>query len=592
MPPNTEPLQITQERGRPSGILFQCSYSVGLRCVRLSRLVPDSHRQSVTCVTLRRLSTRLRLTGQIVAAHLLGRGPVPFVRLRRYEGALRCKRRSDGYITLTKAMKRNAVLLFLLFAAILGFGRTPSQQDTAQAVKGVLRLRDGMRSPDNFQVSRVLITDKGVCIDYRSKNESGAMSTGFAVYKANKDTLWVDNSWVWEEACLFGKLAQRRDGTDITEAARAALKGQQAARVQAVSPAVPVAAAPAAQPVALAPPVGVPGTPSQTTVAVTPPSSVVPASAARDEDTVKGAPAQAVSPAVPVATAPAAQPVVIAPPVVIQVTPAQTTVAVTPPIPVVPAPAAQPGVDTVHVAAPVPVQAPMTPPAPAPVATHPAAQPATSIQVVTIVPAVTQSTERPATPAVVTSAPVSQRAVAAVTVTPAGATHQSAPPSAAPAASGEPPRAPPTPVVPAAVSPAVAAAPVAAPVPVQAPVTPPAPAPVATHPAAQPVVSTHVVTVVPTSPVTQSTERPVAPAAVTSAPAAQKPVAMVPVTPVAANPSATPSTATREPSTIHGVVILDSQGALGKPTPSIPAPPQESLADAARRVKKAKQPEP
>ena len=83
-----------------------------------------------------------------------------------------------------------------------------------------------------------------------------------------------------------------------------------------------------------------------------------------------------------------------------------------------------------------------------------------------------------------------------------------------------------------------------------------------------------------------------APAAVTSAPAAQKPVAMVPVTPVAANPSATPSTATREPSTIHGVVILDSQGALGKPTPSIPAPPQESLADAARRVKKAKQPEP
>jgi len=134
--------------------------------------------------------------------------------------------------------------------------------------------------------------------------------------------------------------------------------------------------------------------------------------------------------------------------------------------------------------------------------------------------------------------------------------------------------------------PAVATAPVAAPVPVKTLVTPREAAPVATNLAVPPKVAPiHVIAVVPASGVTQS-------AAVTAAPGAQRPVATVIVPPVAATPSAQPSptpTASAEPPTIHGIVILDSQGALGKPTPSLPAPAQESVADVARRLKKGKQ---
>jgi hypothetical protein len=393
-------------------------------------------------------------------------------------------------------MKHNALSLLVLFAATLGFGRTPSPQDTAQAVKGVLRLRDGMHDPDNFQVSRVLITDKGVCIDYRSKNGSGAMSTGFAVYKVNKDTLWVDNSWVWEQACLFGKLAQRRDGMDITEAARAALKGQQAARVQSVIPAVPVAT-PAAQPPSQVAPVGVPVTNSPGAVAVPQPAS-------------------AVAPAV--AAAPVAAPVSVKAPVTASA-----------PVPGAARPAAPP------VAAAIPVQ-PMTPAVP--VANAPGTQPVPPVGI-------------PAAPSQ-TAATVAQ----------------------------------PIPVVPAPVAqPAVAAAPVAAPLPIKTLVTPQKAAPVATHQAAPPdVAPIHVIAVVPASGGTRST--------VTPAPSAQRPVATVTVPPVAATPSAQPSSTpatSMEPPAIRGMVILDSQGALGKPTPSLPAPAQESVADVARRLKKAKQ---
>jgi hypothetical protein len=38
------------------------------------------------------------------------------------------------------------------------------------------------------------------------------MSTGIAVYEADKNLLFVDNSWVWQRACLFGNYSQRREG--------------------------------------------------------------------------------------------------------------------------------------------------------------------------------------------------------------------------------------------------------------------------------------------------------------------------------------------------------------------------------------------
>jgi hypothetical protein len=84
-------------------------------------------------------------------------------------------------------------------------------------------------------------------------------------------------------------------------------------------------------------------------------------------------------------------------------------------------------------------------------------------------------------------------------------------------------------------------------------------------------------------------------APLTPVPVAQRPIAVVTATPAATISSAQPApapAASVEPPNIHGVVILDNNGALGKPTPSLPAPPQESLGDAARRLKRAKQPEP
>jgi hypothetical protein len=125
-------------------------------------------------------------------------------------------------------MKPRALpLLFVLLSAISLFGRTGSDED-AQAIKGVLRLREGLRDPDSLQVSRVVATNRGVCIEYRGRGNSGGMSTSFAVYKTDKDLVYVDNSWVWDQACLVGKYGQRREGRDATEVVSAALKGKQA----------------------------------------------------------------------------------------------------------------------------------------------------------------------------------------------------------------------------------------------------------------------------------------------------------------------------------------------------------------------------
>jgi hypothetical protein len=86
-----------------------------------------------------------------------------------------------------------------------------------------------MSNPESLQVSHALITGSNICIDYRSKNGAGATSSGIAVYEADKNLLFVDNSWIWQRACLFGKYAQRREGADVTEAASGALKTETAA---------------------------------------------------------------------------------------------------------------------------------------------------------------------------------------------------------------------------------------------------------------------------------------------------------------------------------------------------------------------------
>jgi len=66
---------------------------------------------------------------------------------------------------------------------------------------------------------------------------------------------------------------------------------------------------------------------------------------------------------------------------------------------------------------------------------------------------------------------------------------------------------------------------------------------------------------------------------------------VVPAAPAQAQPVATGSQApTSSADThLHGVTIVDNEGALGQATPSIRSKPQEeSLADAARRVKRSK----
>lgn len=125
-------------------------------------------------------------------------------------------------------MKRTALpLLFMLLSAVLCLGRTGSDDDTAHAIKGVLRLQESVNDPTSLQVSRAVVTNKGVCIEYRNRNGSGGISTGFAVYKTDKDLVWLDNSWLWGQVCLTGKYGQRREGKDVTDAVNAAIEGKQ-----------------------------------------------------------------------------------------------------------------------------------------------------------------------------------------------------------------------------------------------------------------------------------------------------------------------------------------------------------------------------
>lgn len=279
-------------------------------------------------------------------------------------------------------MKRTALpLLFMLLSAVLCLGRTGSDDDTAYAIKGVLRLQESVHDPTSLQVSRAVVTNKGVCIEYRDRNGSGGMSTGFAVYKTDKDVVWVDNSWLWDQVCIVGKYGQRREGKDVTDAMNAAIEGKQQSAFRMppapsaprgedpTTPAVQVVV-PAAQVETLilnatitvptvAPKAGVS---RQTVHAAHPPSSSAPSARA---SVAKPVPA-------PPATVPEAQSTAVAVPVGNTGPTAQAPVGVAPAV--VTVPGAQPK--------PVPAAAPVPAPSTATYAVAPA--PVASVEVGTI----------------------------------------------------------------------------------------------------------------------------------------------------------------------------------------------------------------
>ena len=166
--------------------------------------------------------------GAVVAQDL---GSIPFVTL---SGCV-------GFTTLNGTMKPKVLpILLILLSAALCLGRTGSDDDTAHAIMGALRLQESMSDPGSLQISSAIVTNKGVCIEYRRRN--GGLGSGFAVYKTDKDFIWVDNSWLWDQVCVAGKYGQRRVGKDVTDAVSAAIERKQAAApaVQLVVPAARV----------------------------------------------------------------------------------------------------------------------------------------------------------------------------------------------------------------------------------------------------------------------------------------------------------------------------------------------------------------
>ena len=163
----------------------------------------------------------------IESAGYLASGAKPFVTLKYYV----------GFTKLSSTMKRIALpSLFVLLSVVLCLARTVSDDYTANAIKGVLRLQESLHDPDTLQVSRAIATSKGLCIEYRSRNESGRMGAGFAVYKTDKDLVWVDNSWLWDQVCIVGKYGQRREGKDVTDAVKAAIDGKQTSAIKIPPP--------------------------------------------------------------------------------------------------------------------------------------------------------------------------------------------------------------------------------------------------------------------------------------------------------------------------------------------------------------------
>ena len=147
-----------------------------------------------------------------------------------------------GFTKLSTTMKRIALpSLFVLLSVVLCLGRhvltttlrTPSRVFFACRKACVIPI-----APSS-SLFRAIVTSKGVCIEYRilPKRIPGGMGTGFAVYKTDKDLVWVDNSWLWDQVCLMsGKYGQRREGKDVTDAVKAAIDGKQTSAIKLPPP--------------------------------------------------------------------------------------------------------------------------------------------------------------------------------------------------------------------------------------------------------------------------------------------------------------------------------------------------------------------
>lgn len=253
---------------------------------------------------------------------------------------------------LTRRMKRSPVLAFVLLSAVFSFGRTVSDEEIARAVLRAVRSHPGMPNPDSVQLSNVVVTSEGVCMEYRVVKASGALREGYAVYKTDKELVYIDNSWIWDGSCLAGKYGQRRPGTDVTESVGVALEARKKAPAVAVASThiTPATSAKVA-----------PKMPSPSPDDVAPGSTGLPVKIAIEvpaHPTVVTAPKVASAPAQP-APLRVSRPVAVAPPKTVEV--------VTPPV------------VTVSSAPVVIVQAPLLPVAPAapkpPVAAPPAPAP-------------------------------------------------------------------------------------------------------------------------------------------------------------------------------------------------------------------------
>lgn len=251
-------------------------------------------------------------------------------------------------------MKRSPVLAFVLLSAVFSFGRTVSDEEIARAVLRAVRSHPGMPNPDSVQLSNVVVTSEGVCMEYRVLKASGTLREGYAVYKTDKELVYIDNSWIWDSSCLAGKYGQRRPGTDVTESVSVALETRKKAPATAVASAhvTPGSSAKVA-----------PKMPAPSPATVEPASTELPIKIAVEtpaHPTVVAAPKVASVPAQPaplrvsrpVAVAPAKTVEVITPPVV-TVSSAPVVIVQAPSLPAAPA-------------APKPSVA--APPAPAPVA--------------------------------------------------------------------------------------------------------------------------------------------------------------------------------------------------------------------------------
>jgi hypothetical protein len=301
---------------------------------------------------------------------------------------------AQSLFRLKGRMKRSPFLAFVLLSAVFSFGRTFSDEEIARAVLRAVRSHPGMPNPDSVQVSHVVVTSEGVCMEYRVGGPSGGIHEGYAVYKTDRDLVYIDNSWIWDSSCLVGKYGQRRNGKDVTQNVSAALEAKkkgsaaavasaQVASVQA-APAVPIVAVPAAQ--VAAPP----APPVQSPVIVAPVVSAAPATQAATvslpvEVRVPTAPVQpAAAPQEQAASVPAA-PIVpsVAAPVPVPSAPPVIGVAPSKPVDVraaaVPAPVVAvtlPPVVIVQAAPPVAAAAPaVVAVAPTPVATQAAVVP-------------------------------------------------------------------------------------------------------------------------------------------------------------------------------------------------------------------------